>query len=199
MFLIKIHSQDELTYLVTGTKSFPQDVTFNFHQFREVSEIAYTFVNDHIDSNDITFSKEMEEITVECLQLEAVDELVKIKGNALYYYRTLELDKAIDSDFYLTFLEYIQLNNYMCSMGYFFTSDNREEKYLEILNTGDVDLIEKLEDFLNILDDISKFDDIISSYKKLKHGINEANNIKQVEKAFKKIAEKDLKKVLKLQ
>jgi chromatin segregation and condensation protein Rec8/ScpA/Scc1 (kleisin family) len=49
---------------------------------------------------------------------------------------------------------FIILNNDLSNAGYFITNDNREEKYLEILETGDEKLIQKLEDYLNYKDEI---------------------------------------------
>lgn len=49
---------------------------------------------------------------------------------------------------------FIILNNDLSNAGYFITNENREEKYLEILETGDEKLIAKLEDYLNYKDEI---------------------------------------------
>ena len=49
---------------------------------------------------------------------------------------------------------FIILNNDLSNAGYFITNENREEKYLEILETGNEKLISKLEDYLNYKDEI---------------------------------------------
>ena len=61
-------------------------------------------------------------------------ELAKVSGLALYGFTVL--------------------NNDMINAGYAITNENREEKYLEILETGDEKLIAKLEDYLNYKDEI---------------------------------------------
>lgn len=53
------------------------------------------------------------------------------------------------------FFEFTMCNNELASRGYFITQNNREEKYIEIINSGDMELIECLETYLNLLDRIS--------------------------------------------
>lgn len=60
------------------------------------------------------------------------------------------------------YISYIEANNTLSSQGFFITDKNREEKYLEILETGDDSLIDALEEFLNVKDSLS----ILKSAKK---------------------------------
>lgn len=56
----------------------------------------------------------------------------------------------------LALYSFIVLNNDLSQRGFFITNDNREEKYLEILETGDGELMQKLEDYLNYKDEIER-------------------------------------------
>ena len=56
----------------------------------------------------------------------------------------------------LMMYQYININNILCDKGFFIHDDNREEVYLKILETGDEDLIDKLEMYLNARDEISR-------------------------------------------
>ena len=51
---------------------------------------------------------------------------------------------------------FICLNNELADRGFFITDGNREAHYLKILETGDEELISKLEDYLNYRDEISR-------------------------------------------
>jgi len=55
----------------------------------------------------------------------------------------------------IDYINYIDLNNELNSLGFFITDDNREEKYLEILETGDEHKIDLLEDMLLLKDKLS--------------------------------------------
>ena len=50
---------------------------------------------------------------------------------------------------------FIELNNELIDLGYAISENNREEKYLEILNTGDAELIGKLEEYLGYKDNLN--------------------------------------------
>ena len=55
----------------------------------------------------------------------------------------------------LDYLYYIDINNELNDRGYFITDSNKEEKYLEILETEDDHLIDLLEEFLILKDQLS--------------------------------------------
>jgi hypothetical protein len=82
----------------------------------------------------------------------------------------------------LTMYGFIVLNNDLSSNGYFITNQNREEKYLEILETGDESLIAKLEEYLNYKDEIENVSFIERMFSKFKTDIKLANTIDAVYK-----------------
>lgn len=65
-------------------------------------------------------------------------------------------------------LNFTLKNNILCSKGYFITDDNREEKYIEILEGGDKDLFKDLESYLESFDNLKNalyFENKIKQYK----------------------------------
>lgn len=65
-------------------------------------------------------------------------------------------------------LNFTLKNNILCSKGYFITDDNREEKYIEILESGDKDLFKDLESYLESFDNLKNalyFENKIKQYK----------------------------------
>jgi hypothetical protein len=87
-----------------------------------------------VDLAETDFLQEVRNATISKIRMLVTPDLAKISGFALY--------------------GFIILNNDLSNAGYFITNDNREEKYLEILETGDEKLIQKLEDYLNYKDEI---------------------------------------------
>jgi hypothetical protein len=87
-----------------------------------------------VDLGETDFLQEVRNATISKIRMLVTPDLAKISGFALY--------------------GFIILNNDLSNAGYFITNDNREEKYLEILETGDEKLIQKLEDYLNYKDEI---------------------------------------------
>ena len=77
----------------------------------------------------------------------------------------------------LTYYGFMCLNNELADKGFFITEDNREAKYLAILETGDEKMIEKLEQYLNYRDEISRVSALHKRFEELRKNIlNEDNS-----------------------
>jgi predicted transcriptional regulator len=63
----------------------------------------------------------------------------------------------------LTYIEYIDINNDLLDKGFVITDENRQDKYIEILETGDEFLIDKLEVYLAIKDELT----VVKSAKRI--------------------------------
>ena len=96
-------------------------------------------------------------------------------------------DNLIGTIDMVTYIEYIDINNELAEFGIFITDDNREEKYLEILETGDEHKIDLLEDLLILKDQLSviksakgNFDKILEEVRTLKEDdIEELNRLRK--------------------
>jgi hypothetical protein len=62
--------------------------------------------------------------------------------------------------------------------GFLITQDNREEKYLEIINTGDEFLLRTLEDYLEARDNLSE---LSNSYREFRNYIAQLKNAETIE------------------
>jgi len=82
----------------------------------------------------------------------------------------------------LTLYGFMVLNNDLANAGYFITNDNREEKYLEILETGDEKLVAKLEDYLNYKDEIENASHLERKFSKFTSAIRSASTIEEIQK-----------------
>jgi hypothetical protein len=82
---------------------------------------------------------------------------------------------------------FITLNNDLSAAGYFITNENREEKYLAILETGDEKLIAKLEDYLNYKDELEETASLerkFAKYQKEMKNLTTIEEIKSLEASF---------------
>jgi predicted transcriptional regulator len=75
---------------------------------------------------------------------------MRILNKAEEYYKV-----RVNKGSLLDYLYYIDINNELNSKGFFITDSNKEEKFLEILETGDDRLIDLLEEFLILKDQLS--------------------------------------------
>lgn len=65
------------------------------------------------------------------------------------------------------FVTFMLLNNKFNSKGIYITEENREEAYIQIIETGDDSLIADLEKYLFIMDDIKNIESMKDDYAKV--------------------------------
>jgi len=79
---------------------------------------------------------------------------------------------------------FFKLNHYLESKGFFITDENREEKYLEVINSGDTEALEKLSEYLDSLDDFNAIDATYMKYKEYKNKIKAAKTKEEISDAY---------------
>ena len=89
----------------------------------------------------------------------------------------------------LTLYGFMVLNNDLINSGYAITNENREEKYLQILETGDEKLISKLEDYLNYKDEIEKVAHLERKFSKFKDDVLSSSTVEDVTEITNKFLE----------
>lgn len=87
-------------------------------------------------------------------------------------------DKVSISNFAL--FNFFKLNHYLESKGYFITDENREEEYLKVINSGDTDVLEKLSEYLDALDEFNAVDEAYKSFKGFKDRVDSAVDEKEL-------------------
>jgi hypothetical protein len=123
------------------------------------------------------------------IDLAETDELQEARNAAIIKVRMLvtpELSKISGFALY----GFIVLNNDLSANGYFITNENREEKYLEILETGDERLIQKLEDYLNYKDELEAVSQLERKFSAYRAEIKTAASIEEVKEIETRFLEK---------
>lgn len=80
----------------------------------------------------------------------------------------------------LDFVSFMQLNNEFASKGIFITEKNKEEKYIEIIETGNEKLIEKLENYITLMDNIKIIQNKKNEYTKIIEDLQHLHNYDDV-------------------
>lgn len=113
------------------------------------------------DKKTIKYNRNVENITVD-------DLIISDEGNFLKsnYIHTLcsTIAKIFARIPQFTYFKYSQLNNYFNSKGFFITEENREEKYIEILEKDDEIMMAKLEEYLRVLTQLNSFDRMYQAF-----------------------------------
>jgi len=182
--------EDKGTYFnVTGvTKNTLDGLANRDEKMLKLSYNSYKIIKDALDENKlVSISKEMktdevmpDEITISDVDIDDLQEYKKMAsqriGNTLSY--KLAKISALD------ILDFTLLNNELISEGYAITQNNREEKYIEIIETDNEKLIGILEEYLNILDKVKESTNIRKFSKIIIKSIMNCNTIKGIDKAL---------------
>lgn len=80
----------------------------------------------------------------------------------------------------LMMFDFICINNELLDNGFVITDNNREEKYIEILEKDDESLIEKLEIYLNARDTISRASFLEREYQKFYRDIKQSQTEEEI-------------------
>jgi len=102
-------------------------------------------------------------------------EELELKKVELYNYMDNNLALNIQKISFLTYIHYITLFNYFAAKGIFITEDNKEDKYIEILELDDESAIEKLELYLSIQDELKPFLELNNELIQTKEDIDYAD------------------------
>jgi hypothetical protein len=92
----------------------------------------------------------------------------------------LLLSQRMDFEFTFDFFEMLLANNELHAAGYAITNANREEKYLEVVNSGDEALLDKLKMFLDTYDRLGVHLTFYGQYKNLKKALESASTVDEV-------------------
>ena len=168
-------------YTVTGTiKQDIDNVLNNENKYLKVSYNALEKIKSGLDSGfHVTIIKELTsdevmpgEVFVNENQEPDLDIKKAIAVNKIN--KKLEYRSLIISS--LDVLLFTTINNELMVEGYIITNSNREEQYIKIIETGDEVLINKLEKYLTILDnleDIKLIQNIcLNSFAKVKAAVS---------------------------
>lgn len=109
------------------------------------------------------------------------DDISAVRESAIKRVRTL-INPELASVSGFTFYGFICLNNELAEKGFFITDQNREKKYLEILETGDEKLIEKLETYLNYKDEIARVSHLNTKFNEFRKKVNDSTDPAEINK-----------------
>jgi len=140
-------------------------VEVNTKSISKISEIK-ELINDE--------SKEDEQIE---------EDLQNKKIQYKYEARKCINDRTQMSSFVL--FNFIKLDDKLKLNGFIVTDENREDKYLEVVNSGDENIIEILSEYLDAYDELQKLNIYYERYQEFVDAIDYVDNIKDLEDAYK--------------
>ncbi|MCK5767291.1 MAG: hypothetical protein KAH35_02810 [Candidatus Atribacteria bacterium] len=178
--LIKIHWQND-TIKLTGYRQMEEDLEYDTGAFREVEDDVYDYVVENYLKGDMfVFDTELV-FTIENITFMPFDDITALKNNALNVYINNELrDDDTSLDFFLISVKFTIINNQMLEKGFIFTPDNKEEVYLDVLNSGDARSIEILEDYIETLDAVTQYSTKVNNYISMKKSMENLTTVEEI-------------------
>lgn len=183
MHLLKIRTEADFKYII-GYQETDQMTSFDSKRFVVVTEQVYKRVKENFLSKRMKYPAFDRNVDFGNLRFDDDIDINDLKNSAIQVYRIRFVDIHINNDFTIMSSEFVMMNNYMCSKGYFFTPFNREELYLDILNSGDPETIQMLERYLLIFEEYSKFRHHLTKYQEFKEEMLEAKTVADIYKIY---------------
>lgn len=181
-----IINDDGTKWTITGTRlemddNFIVDPTL---YYETGAEDFYLFVKELVDTdNDVSYLKGVSPTSESDLTVTPLDSLSVHKARTRTKGKHI-LKQYCDFTIQFDFFEFNVLNNKLIDAGYVITDDNREAKYLEIINTGNPDLINDLDAYLEVKDRISISVHNYNNFQAFKAAVNDAPDGSTVDAAY---------------
>lgn len=177
-----------------------EPILLNKEDYVEVSPQAYLRIFNKLDLHrsepecviyyDVnlkpTILQEQDIKEVETVKLSSQDKLEREKTHFIRIMGDSIGDKLSISNFAL--FNFFKLNHYLESKGCFITDENREEEYLKVINSGDMEVLEKLSEYLDSLDEFNAVDEAYKAFKDFKDRIDSAVDEEELRSVYNEFA-----------
>jgi len=176
---------------VTGTTIIPDgyDISGDHDGVMDMSDDdmkpLFLYVRDRLKTHRIFIPKNYEGNLIKEDLIEEPYDVIEIERQRKLTKGKEVLTSRISLPEIFHSIEFMLLNNFLIERGYIITNENRTEKYLEIIETGDIELIEKLELFLEARDSMLLNYTWYNIYKNYKKQIERAESIDELNNIWK--------------
>lgn len=176
---------------ITGTTIIPDgyevseknDGVFDASHYH--MKVVFSFVKDNLETNKIFMPKNFEgNLTINDLILIPYDMLEVKKSRMINKGKDVLVKKSSFVEVFSS-VEFIILNNYLLDKGFVITDENRHDKYLEIIETGDIEIIERLESYLKCRDEIMLNYTFYAFFREFRLTVEKAEDDDDLNKAWK--------------
>lgn len=185
IYLAKVFWEDNVGK-ITGVRELPDSEIYNADKFKVINENLYDYLKTNYELGDLSFPDTVVELTQDVITFEPFDEMVAFVNNALNSFIRKEVRNEDDLglDLFLISIKFTILNNQFLEKGFYFSPDNKEEIYLGVLNSGDMHLIEILEDYIETLDAVTSYNTKVNEYIAMKKEFLTAETVQEIKDIY---------------
>lgn len=174
---------DELNQIISVETSVVRDLVNLHNNIIGINNLTAQIISDSLIKNEMVFFKKdcksIELMPYDLIVGQLENDIIAARNQALVeakYY--VSHNQALVTG--LMMFDFICINNELIDKGFVITDYNREEKYIDILETMDEELIYKLEIYLNARDQIQRASFLENEYQKFYRDIKQAETIETV-------------------
>lgn len=171
---------------ITDTIVQPDDYVVDPEMVYELNnKKLFTFIKNKLNSSQIQYPKTIDGKLIE-------EDLIIIDYDVISIHRERTLNKGreyistrLNAVSLFELYEFLVCNLDLIEKGFVITNTNRREKYLEIIDAGDIDTIDLLERLLNSKDKLESISGWYNKYRTFESDLYKLNDIKKIDDRFK--------------
>ncbi len=174
---------------ITGTTIQTDDYVVDPEMVREMpidveGREIFDYIKARLPAAALQFSKDLSGNLIK-------EDLIEIEYNRLELKRANMLHKArsyvstrLNIVSVFDIFDFLLASNTLAAEGYFISSVNRREKYLDIIETGKIELIDALESYLNSMDKLTVIQGWHKQYRDFEKNIHNASTIENMDELY---------------
>jgi len=174
---------------ITGTTIQTDDYVVEPEVVRELpkdadGQMMFKYIKERLPVASLQFSKDVSGnlIKEDLIEVEYNKQELK-RANTLHKARTY-VSTRLNIISVFDIFDFMMASNTLASEGYFISSSNRREKYLEIIDTGKIELIDALESYLNSIDKLTVLQGWYRQFRDFEKNIHNANDVEDIDELY---------------
>jgi hypothetical protein len=177
-------------YEITGTTFQTDEYIVDDEMVKEIPMDdqgiqVFQYIKEKLDTHQIQYPKDISgRLIIEDLLVNEYDKLQLYKSKVIMKGKEY-LSTRLNVHTIFEFFDFIMCNNILAASGIVITEKNRRQKYLEIIDTGDIELIDALETYLNSLDRMKIINGWYRTYKEFDKNVNNSETKEQIDEHYK--------------
>lgn len=175
------------TYWITGAGIQPEDFIPDktVHVLPYHDKILFDKIRELIKTNKVEYEKPLQGKLVEDDLIVTPLDQFELDRERFFTKGMEYMSSRIKVGSLFDFFNFIVSNNKLLDKGYVITDENRVDKYLEVVDAGNDDLIETLETFLTSRDRLMEHSGFYNIWKKYNDAIETSYDVEEMRDLYK--------------
>ena len=169
---------------ITDTTIQPDDYVVDPEMVLEVDKPLFVFVKNKLHAAQIQYPKDIDGKLIQ-------EDLIIVDYDVVTSHRERVLNKAreyistrLNAVSLFELYEFLVCNLDLIEKGFVITNKNRRQKYLDIIDSGEIETIDLLERLLNSKDKLESISGWYNQYRSFESGLYKLNKVDDIDDRF---------------